>query len=318
MNNHNNPKLFRLNFLSQDEASVFSNWMNRALDYVCGRIQWPAPQEYGSVGTRYDTGSDGSGQNHQYAAEVRTVPKPPTIPMIYKDTNQNRVQNRTQNSQPENIQTYSVTQQPTYKEVKQISQKDEYVQKQVYQKEEYMQKPVYQAQPVYQTSHQNNLLAEIRNGPNLRPIVPAQSAKPAENNSFLSEVRSGTYLKSVEKPVIPGVPVIRPQLPVQNFNDQLKRKLAERLSQPETEPHKSNHGPTTSAPNSSDYSSETSPVGSGSNREIPEQRSNGDKTAEHVRQVIREELRTFRDELLNNFRDMVRNEIQHLQYDSNH
>ena len=30
-----------MNFLSQEEASVFSSWMNKALDFVCGRIPWP-------------------------------------------------------------------------------------------------------------------------------------------------------------------------------------------------------------------------------------------------------------------------------------
>ncbi|CAG5099892.1 Oidioi.mRNA.OKI2018_I69.XSR.g16737.t1.cds [Oikopleura dioica] len=33
--------VYGLNFLSQEEAQNFSLWMNKCLDYVCGRIAWP-------------------------------------------------------------------------------------------------------------------------------------------------------------------------------------------------------------------------------------------------------------------------------------
>lgn len=259
--------------------------MNKALDFVCGRIAWPCElPEYGSSGRQV--------LSNDYPLKIESSRAPP----------QNLYPRSTESDQSDRVLYQNQSDRVSYHNQSEPLSNH-------YQSEP--RQPVSKFQPKIHLPLESQIS-------NLSITQKVQPATCSLNNTLLAEIRGGASLRPVNgvrtNAVVPSV------IPAGNFNDELKRRLAGRQMNPLSYalPAKSESGgsgamqsPLPTRADSSDYSSEPSP-------------NTTDKPAvvsaptEAIRRVIRAELQSFRGELIDQFREVVRAEIRNLQYDSNH
>lgn len=310
---------FRLNFLSQEEAQVFSGWMNKALDFVCGRIAWPCEMP------------DYPQQTAQKQVEpLRSVPQQ-TVYERNQETHDNMVINQYHSEIRPGAQ-YSHEQKPSGQPSNTESGKSSQCGQgglienglSVQSSQGYQSNQSRHSANSAHSTHSSH--SSTQSGQRVgsgqieahlsqlslsnRPVTintgyNLPTSTITANNSLLTEIRTGTNLRPVNQNGNP--PRAQPTGP--NFNDELKRRLADRQGRKIESPA----GPEKNQRvDSSDYSSEPSPDVADKSQKL------ASGQVDEIRRAIRSELSQFRTELFSQFRDVIRSEIRNLQADSNH
>lgn len=298
---------------------MFSGWMNKALDFVCGRIGWPCempeysqkseypqkqveplravPQQ--TVHQRNQENSENSMVISQYHSEIRPGAQ---------YSNEPKVVHSGQASGCSSGQTSQMGQssgqiEPGHPVLSGHSRHSGQSVQSAHSSHSSQGGPRAQTGQTGIESHISQL--SMSNRPVTINTGYNQPAPTTVSNSLLTEIRTGASLR----PVNQNGPQPRGQPTGPNFNDELKRRLADRQGRKTdspAEPEKNNRV------DSSDYSSEPSPdVAEKSQKMAAGQ-------VEEIRRAIRGELSQFKAELFSQFRDVIRSEIRNLQADSNH
>ena len=291
--------------------------MNKALDFVCGRIGWPCDlPDYSSNVQNVRSQVQGHYQ--------RAVPEAPEQP-VGEQLQLNHYQNEIRSGQP----TQSNTMHPSLAYREQIhSQK--------HQNSSISSQIESQMSALSVKQQQQSTISPLQQPQQQPQQAPPQHQQQSINNNLLAEIRVGANLRPVNGGSnVRSIPT-QGSLPVSgNFNDELKRRLAGRQQmnsqmnktdqqnqlhaeppQPQQPSPLASGGGHRAGADSSDYSSEPSPDNDKAGHAVVTGTS--PQPTEAMRKLIRAELSHFRVELLEQFRAVVRTEIRNLQYDSNH